>query len=196
MKMAEALPLFPLHAVLFPGGPLQLRIFEPRYLDMIGRCLRTQSEFGVAMIVEGGEVGTARTAGIGTTARIEDFERTSDGLLGIFARGVTRFRIAAVSRQSDGLYVAEIERLPTDAVERVPDEFLPLVDLLRTLYPHAAHVYGDAPAAYDDAAWVGARLAELLPLTAYLRQRCLEFDSPLDRLDFLRYIMRDAQGGE
>ena len=73
------LPLFPLNTVLFPGGPLKLRIFEPRYVDMIGRCMRTEQPFAVALIVEGREVGPARTASIGTSARIVDFERLRDG---------------------------------------------------------------------------------------------------------------------
>jgi Lon protease-like protein len=192
--MPQTIPLFPLHTVLFPGGPLRLRLFEPRYLDMVGRCMRTQSEFGVAMIIDGAEVGPARTALIGTTARIEDFERTSDGLLGILARGVTRFRIESVNLQSDGLYVAEIEPLPDEPDEVVPEGFDELANLVRELYPQAGQLYGDQPAEYESAAWLSARVAELLPLTSYLRQRCLEIDSPLGRLHYLRDLTREAKG--
>lgn len=192
--MLQTIPLFPLNAVLFPGGPLRLRIFEPRYLDMIGRCMRTNAEFGVAMIVEGAEVGPARTAMIGTTARIEDFERTNDGLLGILARGDMRFRIDSVVQQSDGLNVAQVEVLPGDPVVAVPEGFEHLQRLLRELYPQAALMYGEQAADYENAAWVSARLAELLPLTVYLRQRCLEIDSPLERLRYLLYVTREAQG--
>src|SRR5687768_15209514 len=102
--MSVVLPLFPLNTVLFPGGPLRLRIFEPRYLDMVSRCMRESSSFGVALITEGKEAGgTARTTGVGTTARIVDFERLDDGLLGITARGEQRFTIEDVRTQSDGL---------------------------------------------------------------------------------------------
>ena len=93
----STIPLFPLNTVLFPGGPLKLRIFEPRYVDMIGRCMREDTGFGVALIIEGVEAGgPARTANVGTLARIVDFEQLKDGLLGITAHGGERFRIDLV----------------------------------------------------------------------------------------------------
>ena len=57
MSAAGELPLFPLNTVLFPGGPLRLRIFEPRYLDMVRRCLKESRTFGVVLILEGEEAG-------------------------------------------------------------------------------------------------------------------------------------------
>ncbi|HEY0720771.1 MAG TPA: LON peptidase substrate-binding domain-containing protein, partial [Gammaproteobacteria bacterium] len=88
------IPLFPLHSVLFPGGPLALRIFEPRYLDMVSRCMREECAFGISLIQEGDEVGdAAQPYEIGTLARISYFERRPDGLLGITVRGEQRFRI-------------------------------------------------------------------------------------------------------
>jgi Lon protease-like protein len=139
-------PLFPLNAVLFPGGPLRLRIFEPRYVDMVGRCMRTNSEFGVAMIVDGSEVGRARTATVGTTARIHDFEQLSGGLLGIMARGESRFRIQTVALQDDGLNVAEVDLLASDPDLAVPATYESLVQLMRGIYPQVALLYGDAVA--------------------------------------------------
>ena len=82
---------------------MRLRIFEARYVDMIGRCMRESTAFGVALIVNGREVGPAKTVSVGTTARIHDFEQLRDGLLGISARGEQRFRIRSVTVQSDGL---------------------------------------------------------------------------------------------
>lgn len=189
------LPLFPLNTVLFPGGPLRLRIFEPRYLDMIGRCMRTESDFGVAMIVEGAEVGPARTASIGTTASIHDFEQLSGGLLGISARGRTRFRIQDVVRQDDGLNVAEVDLLPSDPAIAIPDAYDALKQLAQGIYPQVALLYGDAPGEFDDAGWVSARLAELLPLPLHQRQQCLELDDPLDRLAFLFELISNATKG-
>ena len=109
--MSEVLHLFPLNTVLFPGGPLRLRIFEPRYLDMISRCLRENGDFGVALITEGRETGSARTTQIGTSAHIVDFERLDDGLLGITAHGERKFRIVKVTTQSDGLNIADVNFL-------------------------------------------------------------------------------------
>jgi Lon protease-like protein len=179
------LPLFPLNAVLFPGGPLRLRIFEPRYLDMIGRCMREDSPFGVAMIVEGAEVGPARTATIGTTATVHDFEQLSGGLLGIKARGSARFRIETVTRQDDGLSVADVNVLANDLHIPVPAAYEPLVHLMRGIYPQVAILYGDAPGEFEDASWLSARLAELLPLPLHQRQHCLELDNPIERLRFV-----------
>lgn len=183
--MTQSIPLFPLKTVLFPGGPLRLRIFEPRYLDMIGRCMRTESEFGVAMIVEGAEVGPARTALVGTTAAIHDFEQLSGGLLGISARGRSRFRIQNVEQQSDGLNVAEVEMLADDTAVLVPETYSALSRLLQGIYPQVAVLYDEAPPQFDDASWVGARLTELLPMPLPQRQHSLELDDPIERLQFL-----------
>ena len=102
-------PLFPLRTVLYPGGPLPLRIFEPRYVDMIGRCMKTDSPFGVLLIKEGSEDGPATTYEVGTLARITDWYQGSDGLLGITALGEQRFRLISSRREADGLNVGEIE---------------------------------------------------------------------------------------
>jgi uncharacterized protein len=188
------LPLFPLNAVLFPGGPLKLRIFEPRYVDMIGRCMRANEEFAVAVIVEGREVGPARTASVGTTARIFDFETLKDGLLGIAARGSRRFRIQAVSIQPDGLNVASVEFLPADAHVEVTKESIGLRQFVASIFPHVRMLYSQTEPLLDDAGWLSARAAELLPISLYDRQHCLELDHPLERLHYLRRRL-DELGG-
>ena len=104
-------PLFPLRTVLYPGGPLPLRIFEQRYLDMISRCMKTDSPFGVLLIRKGSESGPAETFDIGTLARITDWYQGSDGLLGVTATGTERFRLLSGRRESDGLLVGEVELL-------------------------------------------------------------------------------------
>lgn len=185
--MSSTLPLFPLNAVLFPGGPLKLRIFEPRYVDMIGRCMRESAAFGVAMIVEGVEAGgTARTVSIGTAARIVDFEQLSDGLLGITAVGERRFRIESVAQQPDGLNVAQVQWLEVEPELPVPAVNDYLVQLLQHALPHLAPAYDFTPVLYEDASWVGARLVEILPLPLTEKQLCLEMHDPLQRLEHLR----------
>lgn len=183
----ESLPLFPLHAVLFPEGPLKLRIFEPRYLDMIGRCMREGTVFGVALIVQGVEAGgPARTARVGTTARIVDFEKLPDGLLGITAVGERRFSISSSDRQPDGLNVGQVEWLPPEPSAPVPSEYSILAEMLRQAFPQVSAVYGDMTPRYDDAVWVGMRLAELLPLPPGERQQCLETTDSIERLKLIR----------
>ena len=193
-KALAELPLFPLNAVLFPGGPLKLRIFEPRYVDMIGRCMRADEEFGVAMIVEGKEVGAARTANIGTTARIFDFETLKDGLLGIAARGARRFKMHSVRTQHDGLNVARVEFLPADPTTTVGKQCIPLSHIVASIFPHVKALYAEAEPLLDDASWLSARAAELLPLSGSDRQHCLELDHPAERLAFLMHCL-EALGG-
>jgi len=185
--MNSTIPLFPLNVVLFPGGPLKLRIFEPRYVDMIGRCMRDNSVFGVAMIIEGQEAGgPATTAAVGTSARIVDFEKLPDGLLGITAVGERSFRLRSVTRRADGLNVAEVEWLEAEPSVPIPKECEPFVVLLQRALPELAPLYDFSPVSYEDAAWVGARLVELLPLSPAEKQLCLEMQDPLRRLDHLR----------
>jgi uncharacterized protein len=185
--MSVVLPLFPLNTVLFPGGPLRLRIFEPRYLDMVSRCMRESSDFGVALITEGREAGgTARTTAVGTTARIVDFERLEDGLLGITARGGRKFTIVDVKTQSDGLNLADVNLLDTEPAKEIPEDLAILAELLKQALLQVGAAYGDDAPQYDSATWVGMRLAEILPLPMLEKQQCLEMEDAVERLRLLR----------
>jgi Lon protease-like protein len=178
-----ALPLFPLDTVLFPGGPLSLRIFEPRYLDMVRRCLREQTPFGVVRLVQGEEAGAAgEVAGIGTSARPVDFGTLEDGLLGIVCLGEQRFRVGRRWRQQDGLNLAEVEYLPAEEGCELRAECAHFADLLRDVLPKLGRAYAYAPLHYGDAGWVANRLAEILPLSGAEKQALLEVAEPLARL--------------
>jgi Lon protease-like protein len=165
---------------------LKLRIFEARYVDMVGRCMRESQPFGVALLTEGSEAGgPALTAGVGTSARIVDFERLEDGLLGITALGERSFQIVARHRQADGLNLATVDWLPPEEAAAVPAESAHLAKLLRYALPQLQPLYDLASARYEDAGWVSARLVEILPLPLVEKQRCLEMTAPLDRLRHL-----------
>lgn len=184
-------PLFPLNTVLFPGGPLPLRIFEPRYVDMVRHCMRSGSAFGVVLIRSGGEIGAvARTADIGTTARIVDFSQLPDGLLGISCLGEKRFRILRRWRQEDGLNLGEVEWLPAAEPEPLQPEVQFLADLLKRVLPELGELYAQVPRHFDDADWVGARLAEILPLSLGDKQSLLELDDPAARLGRIAPLIR------
>jgi len=185
--MTRTLPLFPLGTVLFPAGPLALRIFEPRYVDMVGRCMREGSGFAVVLLIEGAEAGGGKltTAAIGTEARIVDFDRLEDGLLGLTCLGAQRLRIVRAWREEDGLNVGEITDLAADPATSVPDDCAHLRVALRRLYADLGPVYARVAPAWDDAAWVGNRLAELAPLDETVKQGLLEMTDPLERLRFL-----------
>jgi len=181
----SSIALFPLNIVLFPGGPLPLRIFETRYVDMVGRCMREGQDFGVVLIREGREVGPAEFHEVGTSAKIMDFHQLSDGLLGLSCVGRQRFRIRSRSRQADGLNLAEIDPLQPESALPVPARHSRLAELLKNVLPQLGEVYEGIEMRPDDAAWVGYRLAEILPIPLADKQRVLELDDPIQRLDVL-----------
>ena len=184
--------LFPLHTVLFPGGPLPLRIFETRYTDMVRRCMRTQEPFGVVMIQEGDEAGVvATTATVGCTARIVDFHTLHDGLLGISCVGERKFRVLRVWRADDGLNMGEVAWLPVEPELPVPAECERLASTLRRALEELAEHYENVARKFDDAAWIGARIAELLPIELADKQALLELDDPIERLRSLLTVVKE-----
>lgn len=190
MGATAELALFPLNTVLFPGGPLPLRIFEPRYTDMVRRCTRERSSFGVVRIRAGDEAGeVVQVDAIGTSARIVDFYQLPDGLLGITCHGERKFRLLRRWCARDGLNVGEVEWIaPAEAVP-VPAQFRYLADLLRTVLPQLGDLYETVPRHFDDASWVGARVAEILPISLPDKQACLELDG-IARLARLAPLIR------
>jgi Lon protease-like protein len=185
------LPLFPLSAVLFPGGQLQLRIFEPRYLDLVRECTRHGTGFGVCLILKGSEAGEpALPAAVGTIARITDFHTGDDGLLGIVAVGEARYRVARSRIRNDGLLRGDVEIWPIEPEIEVPVEFALLQSILERLIETMGPQWRHEPrSSYDDASWLGFRLTELLPLGSSEQQHMLELTDPLARLAELRDIL-------
>lgn len=188
-EAATSLPLFPLHTVLVPGAALDLRIFERRYLDMVRDCGRAGGGFGVCLILDGDEAGTpAMPAAFGTEALIEDFDNTPEGLLSLRVRGRRRFHVLRTRVRDTGLVVADVEWREDDAnaSPRLRPEHALLAELLRRILAQIAS--GDAdpsPLLFENAAWVGWRLAELLPLSMPQRQALLQLDDPHARLQRL-----------
>ena len=192
MTDGSIIALFPLHAVLFPGGPLPLRIFETRYTDMVRRCMRTQQPFGVVMIQEGEEAGVvATTATVGCTARIVDFHTLRDGLLGISCVGERKFRVLRVWRADDGLNMGEVEWLPVEPELPVPADCERLVTTLRRALEELAEHYENVERKFDDAAWIGARIAELLPIELADKQALLELNDPIERIRSLLTVVKE-----
>ena len=182
-------PLFPLNTVLFPGGPLPLRIFETRYLDMISKCMKADVPFGVLLIREGQEAGPSTTYEVGTLARIVDWYRGSDGLLGITAIGTQRFRLLSADRQNDGLNVGEIELMPDIDTLPLPAEYRTLPEILASVIDDLGRLYEDLERHYEDAAWVAYRFAEILPVELAHKQSCLESEDVLHCLRFVDEVL-------
>jgi Lon protease-like protein len=183
---SSVIPLFPLNTVLFPGGPLPLRIFEIRYTDMVRRCMRDQTPFGVVLIRDGDEAGdVTTTATVGCSARIADVNTLSDGLLGISCVGERKFTVDRVWRASDGLNMGEVDWLPVEAEVPMSAQYARLASTARRALTELADHYEFVPKKFEDAAWVGARIAELLPIDLAEKQLLLEIVDPGERLSVL-----------
>lgn len=196
----QSLPLFPLGAVLFPGGVLSLRVFEVRYLDMIGKCQKAGAPFGVVSLTQGSEVrqpGSKEAfANVGTLATIAEFETPRPGLMLVRAIGAQRFRITSSDQLKHGLWVANVERVPSDMNVPIPEDLQVTATALekvmvslreRAAAPEQAPVM--TPWRLDDCGWVANRWCELLPLPVSLKQRLMELDNPLVRLELVSDVL-------
>ena len=190
----DDIALFPLNTVLFPGGLLPLRIFESRYVDMVGGCMRQDAMFGVVLIVDGNDTSAVvNIAEVGTAARIVDFQTQPDGLLGLLCRGERRFRVQQRSQQGDGLNRATIEWMQDAPLTPLDPQFQPLVSVLRKVMARLASIGRFIEPNYEDASWVSHRLAEFLPLEAPWQQRLLEIDDPNVRLGMLAPLIETGR---
>jgi Lon protease-like protein len=168
--------------VLFPGGPLPLRIFEPRYIDMVSACMKSDSPFGVLLIRDGAEAGHATTYSVGTLAKITDFYQGSDGLLGVTALGSQRFRLLSSDRQADGLNIGEVELIPPESPMQLPASQNLLPDMLRNVLEDLGRLYESMEWQLDDAVWVSYRFLEILPIDLEHKQISLESSDTAARL--------------
>ena len=204
------LPLFPLQAVLFPGGSLALRIFEVRYLHMIKRCHQDGSPFGVVALTRGAEVRRPRPVtseppsgdafadeaffDVGTLATITHFERPQAGLMLLQAVGSQRFRLDGVEQLPHGQWVGDAELLADDTPVAVPDDLdvarQGLRQLLETLRLEGRPVPLADPLRWDDCGWLANRWCELLPLETAVAQRFMVLDNPLVRLELVVDTLR------
>ncbi len=199
--MLSDLAIFPLNTVLFPGGVLPLRIFEPRYMDMVRDCMTRDSAFGVCLITSGGEVGeAAEHEAIGCTARIVDWEMEQLGVLNVRAIGGDRFRAQFRRVQHDGLVRADAVPIRHDPATPLPPEFGVCADLLRRLVDDLVESETDpmkrmiaAPYAFESAVWVGNRLCEFLPIPPKARHGLMVLDDPLARLALVHQYLKQHQ---
>lgn len=200
MERLEEIPLFPLGQVLFSGGRMPLRIFEPRYLDLVGRCMKARSGFGIVLIRDGAEARLGKDAApptlfeVGTYAHIADFNQLSNGMLGIVCSGGAKFRIHRSWQAPDHLTQAEVEFLPEEPAMPVSEEFAPLVGTLRLLVAHPLVRQLGAELDYEDARSVGWRLAELLPIEPATKQKLLQMQDATERLVELRDLIAKLSG--
>lgn len=180
--MSKTVPLFPLNTVLFPNGVLPLRIFEPRYLDMVSDCLKNDTGIGVVLIKEGAETGKAANCyDMGTLSSISYWHKRPDGILGVTLKGQQRFKILSTTVQKNQLVMAEVELLPEIESTELPGGYEHLVLLLQQIIGQLDPPFTTMETKYDCAEWVGARLVELLPLPLEDKQQLLSMNDCLQR---------------
>ncbi len=184
------IPLFPLDAVLFPGGALPLRIFEPRYLDMVSDCLKCEGGIGVVLIEEGKEAGTAaKVHEFGTISYISYWHKRNDGMLGITLTGKQRFRVLSTEVKANQLTVAEVELLPDFENPEKEHNAEQFIKLLKQIIAQLEPPYTTMTKYYDDLDWVSARLIELLPLQLKDKQNMLIMGDMDERINYLQPLL-------
>lgn len=184
------IPIFPLNAVLFPGGLLPLKIFEQRYLDMAATCLKENTPFGICLIASGNETGAAAEPHpFGTLATIASWEMEQLGILMITAQGGRRFRIIDSAIGPGNLREGTVELLPETVSTAMPAERERLLPLLRRIVGDLGKERIPEPHRYDDAEWVGYRITEVLPIQNLAKQKLLELEDPLARLELLEKFL-------
>lgn len=199
MSERRELPLFLLDTVLFPGGRLPLRVFETRYMDMVKDCLRANAPFGVCLIAEGEEVaepggGAAQPHAVGALATIADWDMPQLGILNIVVHGGQRFRILDHRTLDNGLVRAEVELLAEPPVTPIPGDYARLVPMLRALLEALEDSMPPEPHRFYDAAWVACRWAEILPLPLAARQKIVELDEGVARLEAIYAFLEQESG--
>lgn len=168
---------------------MPLRIFEPRYSDMVSACMKSDSPFGVLLIRDGAEVGPATTYGVGTLAKITDFYQGSDGLLGITAIGQQRFRLLSSAQQSDGLNIGDVELISPESPMPVPDKHSALPGMLNNVLQDLGRLYESIDWQLDDAVWVSYRFIEILPIDLGRKQLSLESSDTAARLELVDELL-------
>lgn len=188
------IPLFPLNTVLFPGGIQPLKIFEQRYLDMAATCMKEGKPFGICLIASGKEVGeAARPHPVGTLTTIGNWEMEQLGILQITALGGRRFRLLETRSRSDNLVESTVELLAEPGPTPFPAERQRLVPLLKRIVSDQGSERMPEPHRFDEAEWVGYRITEVLPIQNLAKQKLLELEDPLARLEILEKYLEQRK---
>ncbi len=198
MEPTRRLPMFPLGTVLFPSGVLPLRVFEPRYRDMLEDLLPGNREFGVVLIERGSEVGGGEVrSGIGTMAKILEARESKDGHWAVVAMGLQRIMVDRWL-PDDPYPMAEVRPFPDRPGPGVdPASYAALRDrlhcLLDGLVALGETVPSDRVEIAEDPALGSLQMAALAPLTPFDRQRILEVDRVEDRCRLLGDLLGEGQ---
>ena len=198
----QDIPLFPLRVVMFPGSRLDLQIFEQRYLDMISRCMRSGTGFGICLLREGDEVvskeGRQTIHRTGTYCSVIDWDQLDNGLLGITVEGLAKFRITDCWQGGSGVLEATVtfseqDRLGKEAIP-LDDAYAALVGLLQSLEKHPLVEQKKLAIDYDNLWELGWRLGEFVPMAVDQKQQLLDLDDPWERISAIEQLVAEIAG--
>ena len=176
------LPLLPTPAILCPKGRIPLQIYEPRYLDMLSRILKAESDFVIVMLRSDDQEDSFYK--VGTRARVVDFGAlTEEGWLTITAEGVSQVKLSNVTRQDDGLWLADTSEQHSGDYVDLPEKYDELKLVLRALVKHPYVKDLNMDIDYQDCREIGWRLTELLPFERQQKQCLYEMNDALYRLE-------------
>lgn len=193
MKSTEQLSvaLFPLTSHVLPGGRLQLRIFEQRYIRMVKESLQEQKGFGISMLnPKGHEEDNSHILPISTLVNVVDFESLPNGMLGITVAGEQLFEIQSIEIARDGLRTGQAILRENWPVTSLSDEDILLGQRLQEIfaaYPELAQLYPEKK--FDDEPWICQRWLEILPLEAQKKQELLANQHTKPVKDFIRQLV-------
>ena len=193
-----SIPLFPLNVIVCPGGLLPLKIFEARYLDMVRNCLKNKTSFAIVTLLPENQVDPANTlpfASVGTLVEVVDADVTTVGLMMIRCVGLQRIKVDSFLQKADGLVIGKVQNINNDVELSIPDDLkIASSSLQRLLESLESSIQPDdipviQPYKFDDASWVANRWVELLDLDLLEKQRLMQLDSPILRLEMILDIM-------
>lgn len=183
-------PLFPLDTVVFPDGVLPLRIFEPRYLDLVSMCMKRSTGFGICVARPANNGGFSLPHSVGTLVEIVDFDRLEDGCLGITVEGRRRFNVLSTRQAGNGLWWGTVEFIREGLDVDCPAEFDTLREIAEALLEQADSSWSRYTPHYNSALWLSARLTELLPFDPATKHTLLATSDPIERLRYIQPLVR------
>lgn len=176
------LPLFPLDVVLFPGAPLPLHIFEPRYKELIAECVAQKTTFGMIRARENA------LAEVGCTAVILDVNKTyEDGRLDISTEGGQRFAVRQLNQERPFLRgeVVFFDDEPSQVSKSENDTVIQLHQQLFEVLGQHVQVEKTYPS-------LSFQLANELPVDLDFKQSILEMKSEAERIETLTEYYRST----
>ena len=191
-------PIFPLSINVLPGAYLPLQIFEPRYLDMVKSSLAKEEGFCIALTKGEGPIsvkGFPNHYDVGTYVEIVDFNQLQNGLLGITVKGLNKVEISDRWKQDDELLIATITKIK-EIGEDLSEEpsYKEVWSMLLEISEHPEIKKLNLEIDLKNAINVSYILGSLLPLTPQEKQTMLEFESSVEKLDYLKSIIKKLGG--